>query len=122
MGNESFKLGEIKFKPKETFNKILIEAIDDGLLSLGLSVRHAIYWHLEKKTLIKKAEIPYRLEVFLKGLHSIFGPGASIIEMLIVKKLYEKLGLSFIETHDYGFMDYVKKAKEDYEKSEKIAL
>lgn len=92
------------------------------MLSLGLSVRHAIYWHLEKKTSIKKTEIPYKLEAFMKGLHSIFGFGSLMIEMLIVKKLYEKLSLSFIEIPEYSFIDYVKKAKEKYEKSRKIAL
>jgi len=116
MRNESLKQEKSEFKPKEAFNKILMEAIDDGLLSLGLSVRHAIYWHLEKKSSIKRDNIPYELEGFIKGIHAIFGLGASVIERLILKRLYEKLGLSFFEIPDYGFIDYVKKAKEEYEK------
>jgi len=53
------------------FNKVLLDAIDEGLLALGESVRQAIYWRLENKYNLKKDEIINKLNEFDEGLKGL---------------------------------------------------
>lgn len=94
----------------ENFKKVLIEAVDNGLLTLGESPRSAIYFHLERNWQLKKEEIPEKVEKFLEGLANIFGPGSRVVEKVIVKDLYTRLGLEFEEKMNFEFQDYVKQA------------
>jgi len=40
-------------------------------------------------------------------LEKIFGVGASVLEKIIVRILYSKLGLKFDNQKDYAFKDYL---------------
>jgi len=96
----------------DKFAKVLIEAVDDGLLILGESARKAIYYHLEKEHSLKREEVLENLEVFAKGLEDMFGAGALVIEKSILANLHSKLGLKFEERKNCRFIDYLKKAKD----------
>ena len=101
--------------PKRDFEKILLEAVDEGLYSLGQSSRRAIYFHLEKNFNVKKQEIPSKIEVFADAIEKIFGSGANFLEILIMKRLNEKIGKlesKIVEKKDYDFSDYIKELKE----------
>ena len=50
--------------PKDSFERILLKAIDEGLSSLGKSPKRVVYFYIEKKFHIKKREIPYKIEEF----------------------------------------------------------
>jgi hypothetical protein len=76
------------------FEKLLLEAVDAGLTSLGESSKQAIYYHLEKSFNIKKKEIPHNVEAFTCAIEKIFGIGANFLEASILKGLYEKAGLN----------------------------
>jgi hypothetical protein len=104
------------------FDKLLTEAVDGALLCLGNSARQAIYFHIEEKFGITKGEIPNQLDSFKAGLEKIFGAsGATYLEILIMKELYEKIGepLEWNETKDLAFVDYVTAAKRSYCKTKK---
>jgi hypothetical protein len=100
----------------ENFKKVLFEAVDNGLLTLGESPRCAIYFRLEKNWQLKKEEIPQKVEKFLEGLENIFGPGSRVVEKVIVEDLYKKLGLEFEEKMNFEFQDYVKQALKQLKK------
>jgi hypothetical protein len=100
----------------ENFKKVLFEAVDNGLLTLGESPRCAIYFRLEKNWQLKKEEIPQKVEKFLEGLENIFGPGSRVVENVIVEDLYKKLGLEFEEKMNFEFQDYVKQALKQLKK------
>lgn len=87
--------------------KILLEAVEESLSSLGDSPKQAIFFHLEKSFKIKKDNIPTNLVEFAKALEKIFGPGAFYLEKLIVKRLYEKLELEFEESEEWNLLEYV---------------
>jgi hypothetical protein len=89
-------LGELHkgSKPKLSFNKILLEAIDEALSSLGESVKTSIYFHLEETFNIKRREIPLRINDFSNALERIFGIGARHLEILFMKNLYAKIGVT----------------------------
>ncbi len=77
------------------FKKLLQEAIDETLSSLGDSSKQALYFHLEKNFRIKKQDIPNKIEEFTNAIEKIFGDGAKILEIQMIKRLYEKVGHDF---------------------------
>jgi len=98
---------------KRDFEKLLLEAVDEGLSSLGESSKEAIYFHLQKRFNIKKKEIPYKIRIFARAIEKIFGLGANFLELLIMKQLYEKIGgvFEWHESKDFAFTEYVAVAK-----------
>jgi len=97
--------------PPTSFEKILLVAVEEALSSLGDSPKQAIFFHLENSFKIRKTKIPTNLTEFAKALEGIFGPGASYLEKLVVKRLYENLGLEFEEEETWNFLNYVDDAK-----------
>lgn len=93
------------------FSKALLEAVDEGLLGMGESVRHVIYYHIEKNHDVKRREIPQRLKDFHEGLKVLLGVGATVPERLIARKLYDKLSLNFKDKVRWTLVDYVNHAK-----------
>ena len=74
------------------FDKVLLESIDEALISLGETVKTSIYFHLQQTFFITRHEIPYRIDDFSDAIEQIFGLGARHLELLIMKKLHEKNG------------------------------
>ena len=94
--------------PQNNFSKVLLSAVDESLASLGDSPKQAILFHLESSFKIKRECIPDNLTNFTTALEKIFGPGASYLEKLIAKRLYEKLGLDFVEEEaSWSFLESV---------------
>lgn len=91
----------------------MLGAIDEALSSLGDSVRQSICFHLERSFHIKKDEIPYRIGAFAQAIEGIFGVGANMLEILIVKKLYEKIGETSTPNVSkmFSFAEHVNAAK-----------
>jgi hypothetical protein len=98
---------------KRDFDKLLFEAIDEGLSSMGESSKQAIYFHLKKGFNVDKHEIPRKIEDFARGIERIFGSGADSLETLIMKNLYEKAGqtVHLLEPKDFVFTEYVAATK-----------
>jgi len=112
----------VKWKPEverrmsekeKDFEKLFIEAVDEGLGTLGESGKHMIFFHLDKSYSVKKHDIPKRPEAFAKGLEKIFGAGATVLERLILKSLYSKLGLEYENLETRPFADYVNYVREN---------
>jgi hypothetical protein len=104
------------------FEKLLVEAVDDGLSALGDSAKQAIYYHLEKSFNVKKEDIPSRMTAFTQAIENIFGVGANFVEILIMKKLQEKVDGPFKwnETERFGFAQYVSEAKRAFQEKSMI--
>jgi len=103
-------------KKAKNFDELLMEAIDDALSSLGESVKQSIYFHIENK-FVARNEIPKKIQNFQGGLEKIFGAGAQFIEILIMKKLHAKIGITVtIESVDdqLEFIKYVNAAKQSF--------
>lgn len=86
MIRRGFWLSEVEF------DTILLVAVDEALSMLSDSVKKSIYFHLEQNFHIRRDDIPRRLEAFTQAIEGIFGVGADWIEILIMKKLHEKVG------------------------------
>lgn len=97
---------------EKAFDKVLLEAVDEGLTVFGESARHVIRYYLEKNHGLRREDIPKKPETFDTALKTIFGFGASVIERHILEKLYAKLQLTYEEKEGWAFIDYIKEAKE----------
>ncbi len=99
--------------PDGDFRKLLAEAVEESLSSLGESPKQAILFHLENTFKIKKQEIPDKLHLFDQAIRKLFGPGADFLETLIAKKLCEKTGSVFKAAHprEAGFTETIESIK-----------
>ena len=97
-------------------DRILLEAVDESLSSLGESSKQSIYFHLDNSFNIKKQEIPNKVEAFVDALEKIFGLGADFIESLILKRLAEKIELDskWRFPKELTLAEYVNMAKKSF--------
>jgi len=104
------------------FEKLVLEAIDEGLSSLGESSKQAIYFHLERTFDIRREEIPDRMSAFSQAIENIFGAGAGCLEILIMQRLYEKVGgvLRWDKSKGFSFVEYVTIAKRSFQEKSRI--
>jgi len=108
---------------EKDFDELLLEAVDEGLDSIGGSAKHAIFFYLETVFQIKRREIPNRIEDFAAAIEKIFGLGANCLELLIMKHLYEKVKktVQLNEPKDFTFTKYVNAVKQSFlEKKEAV--
>ena len=99
-----------------SFEKLLLEAVDEGLSSLGDSSKQAIYFHLEKTFKVSKKDIPNKIDEFANAIENIFGFGAKFLEIQIMRSLYEKVGHAFTyfpEQEELLFAEYVSAVRAD---------
>jgi len=92
------------------FERTLTEAVDTAFSSLFDSHKETIYSYLSKCYNIKKQEIPYNVENFAKALEETFGQSAQLVEMEIMKIVYE-MSPNFkftLKKEGLSFTDYVK--------------
>lgn len=106
---------EVRFGKKKleanngNFGKLLIEAVDTVFSSLGDSCKQALYFHLKDGYSISKQEIPCRIEEFAIAIEKIFGPGAKLIEIEIMRALFAMVQdfKCAPKQEDLSFTDYV---------------
>lgn len=79
------------------FEQILLSSIDEALSILGENAKRSLYLYLENVFMIAKQDIPYKFDDFSEALNRIFGLGTRQLEILIMKKLHEKI------TGQYGW-------------------
>jgi hypothetical protein len=101
---------------EEEFDRLLVEAVDEGLSAIGESSKQAIYYHLETGFRIKRHEILQKIDEFADAIEKIFGLGANFLEILIMKFLYEKVKrrVRLQSPRDFKFTMYVKAARRSF--------
>jgi hypothetical protein len=105
------------------FEKLMLEAIDEGLSLLGDCSKDVFYSHLDKAFNIKKQDIPNKIEEFTCAIERIFGNSAKLLEIEIMKHLYKKIEHDFeypSEEKDLFFIEYVEAAQKSTNATEKM--
>ncbi len=97
------------------FGQLLLEAIDDGLSVLGEEPRSAFYQFLATMHSLPREDIPKRVEEFSNGLKKALGGAYPVVQRIILRKLFQKLGSSFHESPGLELVDYVSEAKQRFE-------
>jgi hypothetical protein len=79
----------------EDFQRIMLKTVDEALSLLGKKAKQSIFFQLEETFKIAKQDIPLEIERFTAALEEIVGPGSILLEIEIMKHLYEKVGPEF---------------------------
>jgi len=104
--------GMAPMKSMEEFERILLETIDESMVQVfGETSTRVICDYLKINHGLRKEDIPENLEIFSSSLEKMFGFGATLLEKIVLKKLYMKLGLKYEEKEGYKFLDYIKELK-----------
>ncbi len=99
----------------QSFSQVLLDCVDEGLSVLGSEPRQAVYQYLATIHSLEREQIPDKVDEFAAGLKKALGGASRVIERLILKKLFLRIGSTFRETSDLEFADYVKDAKRRFE-------
>jgi hypothetical protein len=94
---------------EEKFKAAIIEAVDESLSSFNNLDKQSIYLHLANAFKIKKEEIPCKIKDFADAIEQMFGVGAKLIEIRIIKALHTRIpDFMFFPTKSHvDFKEYV---------------
>jgi hypothetical protein len=79
----------------QSFEKLLLDAVDEVFSSFGDLYAEAVYLHLAEAFNIKKKDIPFKVDEFISAVEKTFEFGAKIIQIQILENLHEKIGQDF---------------------------
>ena len=99
----------------QSFNEAFLDCVDEGLSVLGNEPRQAVYQYLATIQSLDREQIPDKVDEFATGLKKALGSASRVIERLILKKLFQRMGSTFRETADLEFADYVRDAKRRFD-------
>jgi hypothetical protein len=99
----------------QQFSEVLLDCVDEGLSVLGNEPKQAVYQYLATIHSLDREQIPDKVDEFSAGLRKALGSASRVIERLILKKLFQRIGSTFRETADLEFTDYVLDAKRRFE-------
>ena len=96
-----------------SFQEILIETIDQVLTNRGWLTKNAVYRFLETNYNLRKKDIPHNIGEFVKALEEMFGAGALLIEIEVMKNMRQKIPSLKLEAEDadFDFKKYIESAK-----------
>ena len=104
-----------------TFEQLVLQTIDDSLSVMGEEPKKALYQYLATIHSLKREDIPWRIDAFVSGLKKALGAASKVIEKLILKKLNEKIGTTYQESHGFEFSDYIEDARRKFEVRDRVA-
>jgi len=119
----SLKMDRKMNTAQQKFDKLLLEAIEEVLSSLGKQLKNHLYTHLENDLLITKNEIPQKIDEFSNFLFRIFGSSANHLEIEFMQTLYAKISTNqnfepksiVFKEIDITFLNYVNRMRESFE-------
>ena len=98
----------------EGWNKFFAEVVDETLKQIfrddGAKV---IYDFLENNSSLKREDLADNPETFSASLKRLMVSAAHVIEQMILKNLYSRLGLKFEEKEGYEFADYITELRKE---------
>ncbi len=83
------------FQSNRTFQELMLEAVDEGFSLLGDASKCAIYLHMEQVFNVSREEIADKVAEFAEAIEKILGPGAELVEIQIMKHLYQEISPNF---------------------------
>ena len=98
-----------------SFGQLLLGCVDEGLSVLGTEPRLAVFHYLSTICSLQREEIPAKPQEFAAGLRKALGGASRVMERIILRKLFQKIGSSFKETPDLEFADYVNEARRRFD-------
>ena len=110
-GKERSKDREVPHRLEaKVFNRILLEAINEGLSTFGEAFRQVVLFHIGETFRFSEGDLPDKLDQFHQALSSILGSGSRIVEWEILNKLFLRLDLSVEPKR--GFFEFTKEVEQ----------
>jgi hypothetical protein len=105
----TLQLRRKKQPTEDKFHVAIIEAVEESLSSFNNLDKEAVYLHLENAFKIKKQEIPDKIADFSDAIKQMFGVGAKLIEIRIIKALHNRIRefVFFPKKGDVDFKEYL---------------
>jgi hypothetical protein len=99
------------------FEETLLDALDLTFSKLGEDVKQRFYFFLDVNFKINKATIPDRIGDFVYALESVFGAGASLLEIDVMKTLRQNVpSFTYVaESPEISFEGYLFSLKRYFE-------
>ena len=95
-----------------SLDDLLLSVVDETMKQVFREAgTKVIYDYLANNSHLKLEEIGEKPEAFSAGLERLMVSAARVVENLILKNLYRKLGLEFEEKEGYEFSDYIKELR-----------
>ena len=104
-----------------TFEQLLTKAIDEEFSILGEKCKRALHFHLKENFKLNEQNIAYRIKDFSYAIEDIFGIGAKLLQIRIMRNIYNKVGRSFLYVCNHQSLDfnkYLQAAKKNNEQLE----
>ncbi len=100
---------------RNDFDETLLLSMEQAVTALlGEQVLESLFFNMKTHQGLSREEIPYRLEAFFPALEKAFGPiSGKTIGRFIVKVLYARLGLEFVQKSNCGPLEYVEYARRE---------
>jgi|GEM_PF-1890533 len=100
------------FAHGNNFERLLLDAIDESLNALGETVKATVLFLLRKNFNLQRREMPHNPRRFELAFRKILGKkGSEVVEDLILKNLYTKLGFKHNEFDGEGFCEHLEKVR-----------
>jgi hypothetical protein len=100
------------FAHGDNFERLLLDAIDESLNALGETVKATVFFLLRKNFNLQKREIPHNPKRFEIAFRKMLGEkGSEVVEDLILKNLYTKLGFKHNGFNGEGFCEQLEKVR-----------
>ena len=94
------------------FDELLVQSVQETIAGiLGRTVSDAFINHLQAYIGITLEEMPNHPAELFKALRGSFGVGGDRVGKYIVRKLYQKAGVEFLELDGHTLVDYVQTLK-----------
>jgi hypothetical protein len=101
-------------------DQLLLGCIDAVLTELlGEKVREAIYDYVARQSSLAKEEIPAHIDEFSELLVKTLGRGAATLERRIASRLYNTLGLEFVDVPNLSLNEHVARIRSIIDREEK---
>lgn len=99
--------------PKRDFDAILVECIRQTIVDvLSPQVADALFRHLETVYLLKAEAVPSRMDTLFNTLDKLFGSTGKIVEKRIVKGLYSRLSIEFVNDPKKTLLEHIEYARQ----------
>ena len=97
---------------QSVFNEMFIQSIDETITGiLGRAVSEAFTNYMRTRFNLEFDVIPERPEALFSALHDSLGGGGDRVGKYIVRKLYQKAGVEFLDGDGRPLAEYVQALK-----------
>jgi hypothetical protein len=108
-----------KREPQASFDDLLINSVDEAVSEiLGPRITSMFWRHFQAYLGITREEMPSHISQLIRSLQEIFGTGGQTVGEIVIRKLYQKAGVSLNFSRNHPLAEYAEELKQILAKDE----